>query len=87
VKWWGDVEDALCHFADRRLANSNSPLVLEIVWWRQDRHEGDCGTTYSDTILPRFREKGLIRFAESTLSDCERCVKVLAEGSQASGGV
>lgn len=79
-QWWGGLEDALCHLADRRLANGRSPLVFEMVWWRPEGHEGGCGTTYPDTIMPKFAEKGLIRFGESDLSSCGRCAGILAGG-------
>jgi hypothetical protein len=80
-----DLESALYQLADRRLANGKSPLVLEILWWRVARHEDDCGTTCPDTIMPRFREKGLIRFMDSNFSKCKRCAGILEEESQASG--
>jgi len=86
-QWWGDLENALCHLADRRLANSRSRLVLEIVWKRVAGHDGDCGETRPDAIMPKFKEKGLIRFVESKFSCCKRCVDILAGGSQASNGV
>ena len=85
-QWWDGLEDVLCHLADRSLANGQPPLVFEMVWWRPAGHEGDCGTTYSDAIMPKFREKGLVRFAESDLSSCGICADLLAEGSQESGG-
>lgn len=85
-QWWDGLEDVLCHLADRCLANGQSPLVFEMVWWRPAGHEGGCGTTYPDTIMPHFRGKGLIRFRESDLSSCELCADILAEGSQASSG-
>jgi len=75
----GGLEKALCLLADRRLASDQSPLVLEIVWWRLERHEGDCGVTHPDTIMPKFREKGLIRFAESDISSCTGCAEVLGD--------
>ena len=80
-RWLEDLDRTLCYLADRRLANGEPPLVLEITWWRVNGHEGNCGMTYPDTILPGFREKGLIRFAESTSSDCKRCAEILAEKS------
>lgn len=83
-RWWGDLENALCHLADRRLASGQSPLVLEIVWRRLVTHGGDCGMTHPDTIMPKFKEKGLIRFVESAASGCRRCADILADGSQAS---
>jgi hypothetical protein len=72
-------ENPPCQPADRCLANNKLPLVLEIFWWRQAGHNGDCGATYSDTILPKFREKGSIRFMESSRSNCERCAAALGE--------
>jgi len=36
--------------------------------------------------MPKFREKGLILFAESDLSSCELCADILAERSQEGGG-
>ena len=83
---WRDLENVLCHLADRRLANGQSPLVLEIIWERLAGHKGNCGMTRPGTILPKFREKGLIRFVEGKPS-CNRCREILAEGSQASAGV
>jgi len=76
-KWWDDLETVLCHLADRRLENDLSPLVFEIVWWRQAGHGGDCGMMYTDMIMPKFREKGSIRFAESDLSSCQLCVNIM----------
>jgi len=84
---WRDLEGILCHLADRRLANSRSPLVLVIIWERLAGHEGNCGMTRPGTVLPKFRKKGLIRFVEGKPLCCKGCRKVLAEGSQASGGV
>ena len=84
-QWWSGLEDVLCHLADRCLANGQSPLVFEMVWWRPIGHEGGCGTTYPDTIMPKFREKGMILFAESDLSSCDLCADILAEGSQTNG--
>jgi hypothetical protein len=81
-QWWGDLETILCQLADRCLANGMMPLVLEIVWWRQARHGGKCGIMHLDRIMPRFREKGLIRFMESNQSDCERCMEILGEGQR-----
>jgi len=75
---WRDLENSLCHLADRRLANSQSQLVLEIIWERPAGHEGNCGMTRPGTILPKFREKGLIRFVEGGDSCCKRCREVLA---------
>ena len=74
-QWWEDLEKVLCQLADR--CSANNKLVLEIFWWRRRSHEGDCGTMYPDTIMPRFREKGSIRFMESERSGCERCVEIL----------
>jgi len=84
---WRDLEHVLCRLADRCLKHNQSPLVLEIIWERPTRHKGDCGITPPDTVLPKFRKKGLIRFVEGKLLCCKRCREVLAEGSQASGGV
>ena len=79
-QWWGGLEDALCHLTDQCLANGQPPLVFEMVWWRPAGHKGGCGTTYPDTIMPKFREKGSILFAESDLSSCDLCADILAEG-------
>lgn len=84
-RWWGDLEHTLCHLADRRLANSRSPLVLKIIWERRAGHKGNCGMEHPDTILSRFREKGSIQFVEGDPSCCKRCAKILVEGSQARG--
>ena len=85
-QWWDDLENTLCRLADRCLANGRSLLVLEMVWWRPFGHLGDCGTTHPDTIMQKFREKGLIRFVEGDISNCKRCADILGYGSQASGG-
>jgi len=85
-RWWGDLENALCHLADQCLANGQLSLALEIVWWRPAGHLGGCGVTHPDTIMPKFREKGLIRFVEGEISSCERCADILGYGSRASGG-
>lgn len=84
---WRDLEHVLCHLADRRLANNQSPLVLEVIWERPARHKGHCGITHPDTILPKFRQKGLIRFVKGKLPSCKHCAAILAEVSQASSGV
>lgn len=82
---WRGLEGCLCHLADWCLTNNKSRLVLEIVWWRPDGHEGDCGTIpHNETIVPRFREKGLVRFAESSTSDCQRCAEILSGKPQTS---
>ena len=85
-QWWQNLENVLCHLADRCLGNGQAPLVLDIIWRRSAGHKGDCGVTYPDTILPKFREKGLIRFNEGNHSDCWHCADILADGSQTSGG-
>ena len=61
-------------------------MVLEIVWWRPVGHLGDCGVTHPDTIMPKFREKGLICFVEGDISICKDCADILGYRSQASGG-
>jgi hypothetical protein len=62
-QWWGYLENVLCQLADR--CSVNNKLALDIFWWRRRRHRGDCGVTYPDMIMPRFREKGSIHFTES----------------------
>ena len=57
---WQQLEDFLCKLAEEREDNGE-PLVLELGIWRNPQLES--GPLDPGTILPRFRKKGLIRFA------------------------
>lgn len=57
---WREFEDFLCQLADERV--EDEPLVFEIGIWRNPRLQAS-GPLDPGGILPRFRKKGLIRFA------------------------
>ena len=58
---WQRLEDFLCQLTEERVKNGG-PLVLELGIWRNPQLNA-CGPLNPGTILPRFRERGLIRFA------------------------
>ena len=57
---WQQLEDFLCKLTEEREDNGEQ-LVLEFGIWRNPQLES--GPLGPGTILQRFREKGLIRFA------------------------
>ena len=57
---WQQLEDFLCKLIEDREDNGE-PLVLELGIWRNPQLES--GPLDRGTILPRFRKKGLIKFA------------------------
>lgn len=59
---WQSFEDFLCQLADERI-DDGEPLVLELGVWRHPRLKM-YGPLNPGTILPKFREKGLIRFTD-----------------------
>lgn len=58
---WRPFEDFLCRLAEERI-DDGEPLVLELGIWRNPRLNF-YGPFNPGTILPRFRKRGLIRFA------------------------
>ena len=59
---WRNFEDFLCRLADERFDNGQ-PLTLELGIWRNPLLKM-YGPLDPGTILPRFRERGLIRFTD-----------------------
>ena len=58
---WQQFEDFLCELADERI-DDGEPLVLELGIWRNPRFKA-YGPLDPGGMLPRFRERGLIRFS------------------------
>ena len=58
---WRRFEDFLCQLAEERV-DDGSPLVLELGIWRNPQLKVH-GPLNPGGMLPRFRERGLIRFA------------------------
>ena len=59
---WRRFDDFLCQLAEGRI-DDREPLVLELGIWRNPLLK-TYGPLDPGRILPRFRERGLMRFAE-----------------------
>ncbi|KAF9649832.1 hypothetical protein BDM02DRAFT_3113058 [Thelephora ganbajun] len=78
---WGQFEDFLCQLAEERIDNGE-PLVLELGIWRDPQLKA-YGPLNPGTILPRFRERGLIKLAPPPEDlDCAAVLDVKYSGSR-----